>query len=190
MNSVSDWIEVACCLDKINSVHVRYEAERQGSIAVMLQRFVSHHRTEVRTADADVNDVSDSFAGVAFPRTAANTVGEIRHFIEHAMDLGHDVFAVHQNGRVLRRTQSHVQNGAVFRDIDFVTTKHGLQPFAQAALMRQTQQQLEGLIGNAVLGIVQKQAGGFRGEAGAAFGVVGEQFPQVKFFNLSGVRGE
>ena len=30
-----------------------------------------------------------------FPLAAPEAVGEIRHLVEHGVDLGHDVFAVH-----------------------------------------------------------------------------------------------
>ena len=62
----------------------------------MLQRLVSHHRAEIGAADADVDDVANAFAGVAFPRAAANAVGEVRHFVEHGVDIGHDVLCHRQ----------------------------------------------------------------------------------------------
>ena len=58
---------------EINAVHVGDESEGQAAVAVMLERLVSHHRPKIGTADADVDDVPDSFAGVPFPSTAADT---------------------------------------------------------------------------------------------------------------------
>jgi hypothetical protein len=52
------------------------------------------------------------------------------------------------------------------------------------------QEQLERLVGDAILGEVQKQSGGFGGESLAAFGVVSEQFSQGQFLDLFVMRGE
>ena len=43
-----------------------------------------------------------------------------------------------------RRAQRHVQDGALFRDIDFLAAKHRVDPFPQAGFVRQSKQELEG----------------------------------------------
>ena len=59
------------------------------------------------------------------------------HPIEHSVHFGHDVLAVHDDRRVLRRPQGNVQNGALLGDIDLLAAKHGVDPLAQAGLIRQ-----------------------------------------------------
>ena len=91
-------IEIARPLPR-NPCHPR--SRRNGShvaLAVMLQRLIGHHRTKVRAADADIDDVSNALAGVALPFAAADAIAEIRHLVEHGVDFGHHVFAVHQDG--------------------------------------------------------------------------------------------
>ena len=67
-----------------------------------------------------------------------------------------------------RRAQSRVQHGAVFGDIDFLAAEHRVHALAQAGFVRQLNQQLQGLIGDAVFGIIQEETGGFGGELLAA----------------------
>ena len=97
-----------------------------------MQRFVGHDRAEIGAADADIDDVADALAGMAFPCAAADPVGKIRHLVQHRMDLGHDILAVDQDGRSARRPQRHVQHRAVLGDVDLVAAEHRLDPFAQA----------------------------------------------------------
>ena len=49
---------------------------------------------EIRSADADVDDVGDAQAGVAEPRAAAHRLGERAHVIERGAHVGHHVAAV------------------------------------------------------------------------------------------------
>ena len=53
-----------------------------------------------------------------------------------------------------------MQDGPLFRDVDFVPAKHGIDAGPQAGLLRQLQKELERLVGNAVLRIVEVDANG------------------------------
>ena len=114
--------------DEVGAVDVRDEAKRQCAVAVVPQRFVRHHGPEVGTADADVDDVANALAGVALPLAAANAVREGRHLVEHGMHLRHDVLAVDDDRRALRRSQRHVQHGPIFGDVDLLAAEHGVDP--------------------------------------------------------------
>ena len=117
-------VEVAGGLHEVSAVHVGDEAERHVALAVMLECLVGHDRPKVGAADADVDHVADAFAGMAFPLAAADAVGEIGHLVEHGVDLGHDILAVHHDGCRLRRAQGHMQDGAIFCDVDLVPAEH------------------------------------------------------------------
>ena len=80
----------------------------------MLQRLVGHHRSEIGTSDADVNDAADSFARVSLPLAASDTFCKMRHFVEHRMDITDDVPSIDKNGRGCWRT-SAICTPAVFR---------------------------------------------------------------------------
>ena len=147
-------IEVARGLDEIRAIDVRDEAKRQLACAVMPERLVGHHRPEIGTANADVDDAFDGLAGVPFPFAAAYAVAELGHLLEHGMHLGHDVLSIHQNAGALGRAQSHVQHGAILGDVDFLAAEHGFDPPTQVTFLGQLEQQLEGLVGDAVLRVI------------------------------------
>ena len=77
-----------------------------------------------------------------------------------------------------------MQDRALFRDVDLLPAKHGVDPLAQAGLLRQLQQQLQGLVGDAVLGIIEEDADCLGGKTLAALRVVGEQLAQMDFTDL------
>ena len=62
--------------------------------------------------------------------------------------------------RALGRAQRDVQDGAVLGDVDLVAAEHGVDARAQAGLLGQLQQQLERLVGDAVLRVVEEEADG------------------------------
>ena len=91
-----------------------------AALAVVLQRFVGHHRAEIGAADADVDHVADALAGVPLPLAAAHPVRESRHLVEHRMHLRHDILAVDKNRFALGCAQRHVQHGPVLGDVDLL----------------------------------------------------------------------
>ena len=124
----------------------------------MLQSLVGHHRSEVGTADADIDDVTNTLAGVTPPFPATEPVGEIRHPVEDGMHLGHHVLAVHYDGRISRRAQGRVQYRALLRDVDFFSAKHSVDSFSQARFLGEPDQQIKCFTRDAILRVVEKQA--------------------------------
>ena len=145
----------------------------------MPQGFVRHDRAEIRSADADVDDGANGFAGVPFPVTAAHSLGKVGHLVQHGVHVRHDVLAVDSDLLIPRRAQRHVQHRAVFGDVDLIPAEHRVDALAQAALLGEIEQQFERLVGDAVLGVVQVQAGRFNRQTLAALGVLGEQRPEM-----------
>src|SRR5215471_9461806 len=60
-------IEVADRFSEIRAIDVGDEAKRHRPLAVSLQRFIRHDRSEVGAADADVYNVTNTFASVPLP---------------------------------------------------------------------------------------------------------------------------
>jgi hypothetical protein len=75
-------------------------------------------------------------------------------------------------------------SSALFGDVDLVAAEHRIAPFHHPALARELQQQSEGLVGNAVLRVVQMQSGTFDHQAFAASRIVGEEVPQMRILDL------
>ncbi len=156
----------------------------------MFERLVSHHRTKVGTADADIDDVPDTFAGMAFPFAVADAIGKFRHFVEHGVNFRHDVLSIHEDACPFRCAQSDVQDGAVFRDVDFLATEHGCDPPAQIGFLGQLDEQFEGPVSDAILRIIQIEARRLDRQAFAALGVGGEKLSEMLFLDLLVVGGE
>ncbi len=75
------------------------------------------------------------------------------------MDFRNDVLTVHDNACALRCAQCHVQDGPFLRDVDLFTAEHRVDPLPQAGFLSELQKQLHGVVRDAVLRIVQEQAG-------------------------------
>jgi hypothetical protein len=112
---------------------------------------------------------------VALPLAAADAVRKVGHLVEHGVNLRHDVLAVDDDGCAFWRTQRHVQDGAVFRDVDFLASKHRVDPPAQSGLFGEVDKQLERLVVDAIFRVIQIDAGSLRGHPLAARRVVREQ---------------
>jgi len=140
----------------------------------MAKRLIGHDRSKIGTANADVDDIPDAFAGIPRPLAGAHAIGKSRHPTQHRVDFGDHIFAVDHDRRILRRTQSHVEHGATFGDVDFLTAEHGLRPGAEAAFLRQLEEQRQRFIRNQILRVVEEQTRPFGGELFATLGVIRE----------------
>ena len=97
-------------------------------------------------------------AGVARPRAAAHAVGEVRHLVQHGVHLGDDVDAVDLDVLALGRAQRDVQDGAVLGDVDLLAREHRVDPGTEPGPLGQGDEQADGLVGEAVLGVVEVDA--------------------------------
>ncbi len=184
MKSVSAGVQVAGRFGQVRAVDIGDEAEVDRTVTVEFEGFIGHHRSQVGAADADVDHVADPLARMALPVAAADLAGEIRHLVQHGMDLGHHVFAVHDNPRIPRRTQSHVQDGAVFGEIDSLAPEHGVDPRSQADLLRQLQEKLDRFVVDPILRIIEVDPGGLGRHAFASARIIAEEFPHVDVPNF------
>jgi hypothetical protein len=121
---------------------------------------------------------------VAFPGAAAHPLGEIRHLVQNGMDFGHHVLAVVHDGSAPRRAQGDVQHRALLRGVDPVAAEHGVDAIPQARLLGKLKQQLNGLVGNPVLGVVEIDSRGLYCEPFAAPAILGEELAEVKTSDL------
>jgi hypothetical protein len=172
-------IEAPCRFREIRAIDVGDEPKSHPPVAVILERLVGHDRPEVGTADADVDHVADAFAGVPLPCAAPDPVGEISHLLQHGVNLGDHVFAVHDEGRRGRRAQSHMQDCTVFRDVDPVTPEHGIDALAKSAFFRQVQEESERFIRDAIFRVIEKDARGLHGQTLSTLGIIREELAQV-----------
>ena len=179
MKSVSDGSRSLDGLREVGAVDIRYKAKRHGSIGVILQSLVGHYRPQVGAADADVDHVTNTLAGVPLPFAASHPVGEVRHPVEHGMHLGHHVFAIHNDGRVSRCPQGRMQNRSLLGDVDLFSTKHGVDSFPQSKFLGELDQQFECFVRDAILRVIEIKAHGLDRQTLAALGIVRKKLSQV-----------
>ena len=90
-------VEIVDRFGEVRAVDVRDETEREGAVAVVAEGLVRHDRPKIRTADSDIDDATDPLAGVSTPCPASETIRKPRHPVEHGMNSGHDILAVHED---------------------------------------------------------------------------------------------
>src|SRR5271165_3610753 len=147
-------------LGEVRTVDIGDKAKRHVALTVIAQRLIGHDRSEIGAADADVDDVANALAGMALPLAAPDAIAESRHLVQYGVDARNDVLAINLDHFALRSAQSDVQDRAFFRDVDLFAAKHGIDPLTQAGLLRQLQQQLQCLVGDAILGVIEVNSGG------------------------------
>ncbi len=158
------------------SVPSTLETKRKTNVAVavVLERLIGHHRPKIGTSDADVDHVANALAGVAFPVATAYAVGEGGHLVEHRVDCRDYVLAIDQDGFSFGGAQGDVEHGPLFGDVDLVAAEHGVDALPQAGFLGELQEKLARFVGDAVLGVVEKEAGRLEGKAVGASRIVGK----------------
>src|SRR5882724_4933593 len=113
---------------EIRAINVRNEPEGHAALAVMLERLVGHHGSEVGAANADVDDVADALACVSFPLPAPYAIRELSHLVQDPVNLGHYVLAVNDDGSSFGRAKGHVQDRPLLSGVNLLPSKHGVNP--------------------------------------------------------------
>src|SRR5207247_10629739 len=77
------------------------------------------------------------------------------------------------------RAQGHVQNGSVLRNVEFLAAKHRVDPCPQAGLFRQLQEKFQGLVGDAILRVVEDNPDSFGYHPLASRGIIREKLSDM-----------
>ncbi len=113
------------------------------------------------------------------PGTAADAIAERRHPVEHLVHVGHDIVSVDDDALVAWRAERHVEDGSVLGDVDLLAGEHRVDPRTQSRRFRQPHQEADGLVGDAVLRVVEVETRGFEREPFATTGILGEQVTEM-----------
>ena len=100
------------------------------------------------------------------------------------MHLGYDVHAGDQHPFVPRSPQGNVERGPLLGHVDLLAAEHGIDAPGQATFLGQPEQQMNRLVGDAMLRVVEIETGGLGGQTLAAARVVGEELAKVPMANL------
>ena len=77
-----------------------------------------------------------------------------------------------------------MQDGALFGEVNFISAKHGVDVRPQPRFLGQAEQELDGFVGDAILRVIEEEAGGLDGHPYAALGVVGKELSQMCAANV------
>jgi hypothetical protein len=169
---------------EVGPIDVGNEPEGHPAIAVVLECFVRHHRSEVGAPDADVDHITNPFARMTRPGAVPDPIGEFGHLVKHRVDLGYHVLAIDNDRCPFGRPESYVQDGSVLRDIYLLASKHGIDPRSQAAFLRQLKEKFKSLVGDPIFRIVYTETRCLDREALATFWIIGEELSEVQFSHL------
>ena len=172
------------CLGDVGAINVGDEMNLEIA-GVRFEGLGRHDRAEIRAADADVDDIGDGFAGITFPRAGADVVAECLHLLEHAVDIGHDILAVNHDRAVRSVAQGNMKHGPAFGDVDLLAGEHLVDPGLEVARRRQGDQQRHGLIGDAVLGVIEKDVVELDGKLSKPPDILGEQVAHLQAIGLA-----
>lgn len=180
-------VEVVGGLGEVGAVHIGDESEGERAVGVVAEGLVGHHGTEIRAADANIDDVLDALAGVAFPLARADAIGKLGHAVEHCMDFWNNINPIDFDRCRTRSAEGCVEHGAVLGDVDLFTTEHGINLPAQPGGVREIDQAINCLAGDEVFRIIQEKPGGFELELLSAGRIGGKELAKMrKGFGLDG----
>eukprot|EP00128_Syssomonas_multiformis_P005248 Colp12_sorted_trinity150504_noHs@27928 len=150
-------VELAENLGKVGTIDIAHKVNIQVTLRERLESLRDHDWSEIRTADTNVNDVSNGLAGVSLPGARANSLSECSHLGENSIHVGHDVLAIDKDGTVGTVAESYVKDSAALSEIDLLTSKHLITPFLKTSLTGKIQEELKSLLCHYVLGEIDKE---------------------------------
>ncbi len=85
---------------QLRAVHVGDEVHIEAWMTERFERGTHHQRAQIRSADADVDNVGNDLVGIAQPASTADFVCKFAHTLQNAVDFWHHIFTVNHNRRI------------------------------------------------------------------------------------------
>ena len=183
-------IEVVGRRVQVDRVDIGDEPADQIGRGVVGQGLGGHGRSQVRAANADVDDGPDALPGGTDPGTGADAVGEIPHSAQHGVHVAGDILAVHREPFPFGQAQRDMEDGPVLGGVDVIAGEHGVAAGLHPGGSGHAQQEPHRLVGDAVLGVIEHQIASAGSEAGGPLGVASEELAQVPVTHVAEVRFE
>ena len=165
----------------MGAIHIGDKMHVDARLPVGPQGFSGHHRPQVGTADADIDDIGDALAGITLPPARNDLVGKGLHLLKYGIHRRHDVLPIYVYRFLGAVAQGHMQYRPPFRLVDRLSGEHLSDAFAKPALLRQIQQQVHRLCRDAVFGEIDQDIFEFQRELFKAPGVFGKELLHVAF---------
>mmetsp|Transcript_12147 Transcript_12147/g.22818 ORF Transcript_12147/g.22818 Transcript_12147/m.22818 type:complete len:399 (+) Transcript_12147:1511-2707(+) len=172
----------------VHRVHIREKPElpslgHGGGLLLRLQGGVNEQRPEKTSTDSDGDDVLDGFPRRPDPLAAPHLVRELLNLVQHLPHVLDDVLSVDHELLVPVGAGRHVKHRAALRLVYLVPIEHGLDLLLESRLVREVEQQVQGLRRHALPGEVAVKAVVLKTQAEASVLVL-EQVPQVRVLYL------
>lgn len=117
---------------------------------------------QIGTSNTDIDNGGQLLASVALPFTAADLLGELLHVLQDTVDTAltvHDIDAINLHIPTANVPQGSVVDGTALGEVDLLAGKHGVPLLLDAGLLGELDEEVEGLIGEEVLGEVEEDVG-------------------------------
>ncbi len=149
-------------------------------VTVVRQSLRSHDDPEIRSSDADVNDIGDRRAGIALELARVQSICELEHPLTLALHERHDVVSVEHERTVCGAPERDVKRGAILSTVDVLTREHGFDPGSYFCLICELEQARERLLVEPLTAVIEPEAVKARAERFAAMRILSEQFVNVR----------
>ena len=149
----------------------------------MLEGLVGHHRTEIRSADTDVDDITNALTCVTFPCSTPHSIAEIGHLVEHNMHRRHHVLTIYNDGSSPRSAQGDMQHRPLFRNVDLLAPEHRIDSRLQAGFIGKLEKEFQGFVSDEILRIIQIDAESLSRQTLAAFRIIRKEFAEMRILD-------
>ena len=143
-----------------------------------------HDRAKIGATDADIDHIGDRLAGGALHLAGADPVCKGTHGVEYAVDVRHDVAAVHHDRAVRAVAQGCVENGAAFGEVDRRARKHFVALLGNTRDRDELLKLIKNLVIHGAFGIIHQQVVERGGKTAEALRIGGKGGAQV--FGMGG----
>ena len=149
------------------------------------QGFCDQLRPQVGAADTNADHVGEGLPAEALVPAAVDVRHKGFHPIQGLSYLGQNILAVDdkRSGRI-SVAQGDVQGGAGFGTVDRIAPEHGFDTLGQRTMASQGHQFVRGIPVDAILRVVQGQAGCFQQEMRETLGIRFEQGPHGRVLQI------
>ena len=111
---------------------------------------------QVGATNTNVDNGADLLAGVSLPLATADLLAELLHVLEHFVDALDDALAVDLHWLVGCVAERDVVDSTLLGEVDLLAREHVIAELLEASLFRELNEQLDGLLGDEVLGEVEQ----------------------------------
>ena len=112
---------------------------------IRFQTFGHHHRSQVGSANTDIDDVGHRLSRIPCPLAADNSTGKILHFVQLGVYFGHHIATVDDHWPVRPVSERNVQHRAILCFVDMFTVEHAVDGTLEIDVFCQLEKEIQSL---------------------------------------------